>query len=375
MLEVHDFPLLMVPLIEEPPWTRHRQVEKVEGGRTSTKAVWEKLNDNNEWSEVLPTDLLLLTKNEGQPWLALFHLTASKTCRETYGLDEFRKAQLVRLRRYIHEALMDQVPVLQEVARYLDELSMLGVPAAGVRTASSSGLLLQRVDSLRELVVGDGGDVAGLIMNQWNNIFLVVTDAADDQLKRICNEVYGGDTNDSEEYHDNYASVDRPQAPLLSTRTFEKATLSLESMIFELEDDGSEKKIVTTKVGTFQRIKLRIGQISEGGEAVYPDSQASAIVYFSDQSFEIVESTELKLPTLNPKSTPDTFDELGIVLPDYYFKPKEWRQLGNVNSKSIVLQLGFGRLSHGLIPAGCTSVRGYALKVAFLSLPVEDSEE
>jgi hypothetical protein len=369
----------MVPLIEEPPWTRRRQVEKVEDGQTSTRVVWEKLNDNNEWSEVLPKDLLLLTRNEGQPWLALFHLTTSKTCRETYGLDEFRKAQLVRLRRYIHEALMDQVPVLQEVARYLDELSMLGVPAAGVRTASSSGLLLQRVDSLRELVVGDGGDVAGLIMNQWNNIFIRVTDAADDELKRIALEIYGDDAKDSEEYHDNNASVDHPQAPLLSARTFEKVTLRLETqgssvsaMTFELEDDGSEKKMVTTKVGTFQRIKLRIGQISEGGEAVYPDSQASAIVYFSDQSFEIVESTELKLPTLNPKSTPDSFDELGIVLPDYYFKPKEWRQLGNVNSKSIVLQLGFGRLSHGLIPAGCTSVRGYALKVAFLSLPVEE---
>lgn len=199
MLEVHDFPLLMVPLIEEPPWTRRRQIDKVEDGRTSTKVVWEKLNDNNEWSEVLPRDLLLLTKNEGQPWLALFHLTSSKTCRETYGLDEFRKAQLVRLRRYIHEALMDQVPVLQEVARYLDELSMLGVPAAGVRTASSSGLLLQRVDSLRELVVGDGGDVAGLIMNQWDDVFIHVIDATDDELKRIAQEVYGGDGKDLKE--------------------------------------------------------------------------------------------------------------------------------------------------------------------------------
>ena len=197
LLEVHDFPLLMVPLIEEPPWTRRSQVEKVEDGQTSTKVVWEKLNDNNEWSEVLPKDLLLLTKNEGQPWLALFHLTSSKTCRETYGLDEFRKAQLVRLRRYIHEALMDQLPVLQEVARYLDELSMLGVPAAGARTASSSGLLLQRVDSLRELVVGDGGE--HLIMNQWDDIFLHVTDATDDELKRIAAEVYGGDDKDLEE--------------------------------------------------------------------------------------------------------------------------------------------------------------------------------
>ncbi len=208
MLEVHDWPLLMVPLIEEPPWTRRRQVvvvvaEQKDDDRTSTKIVWEKLNDNNEWSEVPPHELLVLTKAEGQPWLALFHLTTCHVCRESYGLDEFRKAQLMRLRRYINEALMDQLPVLQEVARYLDELSILGVPAIGggihrpSSNASSSGLLLQRVDSLRESVIGeknvhDDDHLDDIVKHQWDTIFCHVTDANDEVLKRLALEVYDG---------------------------------------------------------------------------------------------------------------------------------------------------------------------------------------
>ncbi|KAK1733702.1 hypothetical protein QTG54_015557, partial [Skeletonema marinoi] len=211
MLEVHDWPLLMVPLIEEPPWTRRRQVEQKVDDLTTTKIVWEKFNDNNEWSEVFPKDLLVLTKAEAQPWLALFHLTTSKVCRESYGLDEFRKAQLMRLRRYIHEALTDQLPVLQEVARYLDELSILGVPVVGggvhrpSSNASSSGLLLQRVDSLREIVIGhknihDDDHLDSIVKLQWDEIYSHVTDSTDIELKRVALEVYDGPGSDGDEF-------------------------------------------------------------------------------------------------------------------------------------------------------------------------------
>ena len=196
MLDVHDFPLLMAALIEEPPWTRRRKIEQKDGDRTTTKIVWEKLNDNNEWSEVLPENLLVLTKLEGQPWLAVFHLTASKVCREAYRMDEFRKG-ICRLRRYIHEALTDQLPVLQEVARYLDELSILGVPAGG--GGASSGLLLQRVDLLRESVIGYKSKsvpydeyLESIVKNQWDKIYSCVTDSTDEDLKRLAFEVYGG---------------------------------------------------------------------------------------------------------------------------------------------------------------------------------------
>jgi len=60
ILDTHDFLLLMVPLIEEPPWTRRRS-----SPRTSS-TVWEKQTDDCTWNEVLPSDLLRITRCEAQ---------------------------------------------------------------------------------------------------------------------------------------------------------------------------------------------------------------------------------------------------------------------------------------------------------------------
>ena len=46
-------------------------------------------------------------------------------------LDEFRKVSLMKLRRYLHKGLLDQVLVLKEVALYVDELSIVGVLLSG----------------------------------------------------------------------------------------------------------------------------------------------------------------------------------------------------------------------------------------------------
>ncbi|KAL7439227.1 hypothetical protein ACHAXM_007839 [Skeletonema potamos] len=362
MLEVHDFPILMVPLIEEPPWTRRRQVEQRKDDCTISKIVWEKLNDHNEWSEVLPKDLLVLTKTEGQPWFELYHLTASKVCRETYGLDEFRKAQLMRLRRYIHESLIDQLPVLQEVARYLDELSILGVPATGrgahrpSSIASSSGLLLQRVDSLRESVIGrksthDDDHLDSIIQRQWGEIFSSIDDSTDEYLKMIALNVYGGTGR----------NVNGENSQL------EKVTLLLSeqeggAMTFELAPVEGTEKIVDTKIGsTFRRIKLSILQTSGEGAAIDPRAQASAVINFPDHSNEVIQNSPLCLPTIETKSVPDE-----NALPEN-FSAKEWRQIGN---RSIMLHLGFERITYGMVPAKFTYWRGYSLKVAYLSLPI-----
>lgn len=102
----HDYLLLFLPLIENPPWTR----------RTAS-GKWEKLIDF-KWQSVLPINLLRLTKLEAQPWLAVFSLLAKKQFRERYHLNAFRKSQLMRVRKYINETLVDQLPVLADVQRY-----------------------------------------------------------------------------------------------------------------------------------------------------------------------------------------------------------------------------------------------------------------
>ena len=76
LLQTHDLPLALVPLIENPPWTRRREGAGGGGGGV----VWEKYVDF-AWRHVPTQDLLLLTKCEAQPWLALFHLLASPRAR------------------------------------------------------------------------------------------------------------------------------------------------------------------------------------------------------------------------------------------------------------------------------------------------------
>ena len=55
------------------------------------------------------SDLLKLTKLEAQCWIALYHLTCNKLCREKYGLNAFRKEQLLRLRKFLNDVVLDQV--------------------------------------------------------------------------------------------------------------------------------------------------------------------------------------------------------------------------------------------------------------------------
>ena len=100
--DTHDFLMLVIPLIENPPWTR-----RVDG-------KWQKLVDQ-KWTDVPPIDLLKVTKLEGQPWLSLYYLIAKKSFRERYHLTSFRKSQLLRVRKYVNEVLLDQLPFLADI--------------------------------------------------------------------------------------------------------------------------------------------------------------------------------------------------------------------------------------------------------------------
>ena len=418
MLEVHDFPLLMVPLIEEPPWTRRRMVEK-RGTSTASSSIWEKLDDNNEWREVPSNDLLRLTKLEGQPWLALFYLTTSKVCRESYGLDEYRKLQLMRLRRYIHEALMDQLPVLGDVARYLDELSIMGVPPSGQgvhrpsSNASSSGLLLQRVDSLRESIFGkrsnmrDGKFWERIAQTQWEEIFSHVTDSKDEELRRIASEVYGGEGIDDAVANaafcgDNSAlpfagrndTEEEPQSTaedwkVALSKPIEKVTLHLEDgnsntlaayELLPVQSGATASTTTDTPLGPYRRVKMSISQMGGEGEAIFPRAKAVAQIQFkkdpssdssNDNDAVVLSIDSLDLPTLEQSTSPNSYDEVGIALPPQTFPAKEWKQLGDLEGEAVVLQLGFKRLDCGIVSAGSTLLRGYTLSQAFVSQPLE----
>lgn len=189
----------------------------------SQQGTWQKYQEG-KWQEVDPTDLLRLTKHEGQPWLVLFnlmvllaaatvvlfvcvcvvavclcvfvsgcvsvclwacvclshaslllHTQCDAECRKRYHFHSARKTGVLRVRKYLNEILLDQLPVLADVQvrcqclcllnspscccelrvlitvplpslqqRYMDELTLMDVPEP-TQFAKSSALILEQV--------------------------------------------------------------------------------------------------------------------------------------------------------------------------------------------------------------------------------------
>lgn len=127
LLDTHDVPLAMVPLIENPPWTKRSKAGK-----------WFK-HQNHAWKEVPPADLLKLTPLEGQPWLAVYNLLCDKGCRGKYAMHSYRRGAIMRIRKYMHDVLLDQLPVLAALQRYLDELQVSDASGASAPGAGQAG--------------------------------------------------------------------------------------------------------------------------------------------------------------------------------------------------------------------------------------------
>jgi len=110
-------------------------------------------------------------------------LVLTQEFRERYHLNTFRKEQLLRVRKYINEVLLDQLPILADIQRYMDELAMTQVP--DIAGDSSSVFLFQQVATTREALVKrkDWEDVADW---QVSHVF-TMTDRTDDDLRRIAN--------------------------------------------------------------------------------------------------------------------------------------------------------------------------------------------
>ncbi|KFO85678.1 Zinc finger MYND domain-containing protein 10, partial [Buceros rhinoceros silvestris] len=111
MLRTHNLPCLLVELVEHCPWS-----------------CWEagklKKFENGTWHVVPPEDQMKMTKLDGQVWLALLNLLLSPECQRKYHFDGFNKSQLLKLRAFLTEVLMDQLPNLVEMQRFLSHLAV-----------------------------------------------------------------------------------------------------------------------------------------------------------------------------------------------------------------------------------------------------------
>ncbi|XP_056001157.1 zinc finger MYND domain-containing protein 10-like [Ostrea edulis] len=134
MLNTLDIPILLVQLLETPPWTRRKDAK-----------IYKFID--SKWQELDYQESFKITKIEGQIWLALYTLLMNGKCQQKYDLNTNRKNSILKLRSYLTEVMLDQLPILVEMQRYLEQLSMMDIPAP------SRELILEQVPEVRENIL------------------------------------------------------------------------------------------------------------------------------------------------------------------------------------------------------------------------------
>ncbi|BDA48751.1 Zinc finger MYND domain-containing protein 10 [Coccomyxa sp. Obi] len=155
LISTNDTISALIPLLERPPW--RRRVKKQSQGY-----------QDGQWQKLEPEDRLKLTLHEAQVWLALSNLLVDPSCRaKVLQQGTHYSESLLRLRRHMNEILLDQLPVLADLQRVLDELAL---GCAGVPYAANSTLIIEQVPMIRARIL-EGKDWRALAEEQKRNFF------------------------------------------------------------------------------------------------------------------------------------------------------------------------------------------------------------
>ncbi|XP_069001464.1 zinc finger MYND domain-containing protein 10 [Embiotoca jacksoni] len=136
MLCTHNMPCVLVQLIDCCPWSRCREGEV-------QKFI------NGKWQKIPVEDHLKMTKLDGQVWLSLYNLLLKEDCQRKYDFNSFNKNQLLKLRGFLTDVLIDQLPNLVELQRFLAHLSVTD-PAPPKKE-----LILEQIPEMWNHIVGE----------------------------------------------------------------------------------------------------------------------------------------------------------------------------------------------------------------------------
>nr|CCA24479.1 conserved hypothetical protein [Albugo laibachii Nc14] len=126
------------------------RITPISNDKAATKTIWKKFV-HQKWKIVEPSELLVLTPTEAQAWIAVYYLLRTETSRIHYEMTQSRKDQLLRIRKYINEFLVDQLPFLVDVQRYLDELALMQVSSTE-GSGKHENLILEAVPRLSDSI-------------------------------------------------------------------------------------------------------------------------------------------------------------------------------------------------------------------------------
>lgn len=98
----YDILLVLIPLMEKAPW-RH-------GEYTFSRYEWMKCYQSE------------LTDTEKQLWIIFYCLILNKTCQEKYEMTNYRRDNILKLRKYMNEKLYQQIPPMKTLHTFIEHL-------------------------------------------------------------------------------------------------------------------------------------------------------------------------------------------------------------------------------------------------------------
>ncbi len=84
---------------------------------------------DNKWKLIPLDERYQLTKIEGQIWISLYELLLNPQCVSKYEYTDYKKNQIIKLRSHMNEILIDQIPNLGHLQRFLEQLAVTEPPA------------------------------------------------------------------------------------------------------------------------------------------------------------------------------------------------------------------------------------------------------
>jgi len=147
----HDTPGVVAAGIQSQPWDRehlgHRQ-------------VWR----DGMWNNT--TEDLTVEKMEFVSWICLYNLLSCKEVMDKYELNDFRISVLTKLQGRLHDNLVDQLPMLSHLKKWLAQISIAKPPPA--KPTLIMEMMPQIKDSIEKQCEGRWGQIA----EKQKNIFM-----------------------------------------------------------------------------------------------------------------------------------------------------------------------------------------------------------
>lgn len=149
VLQTHDLPAGLAEVVVRQPWLR----------RTPGTGAAQKYQ-NGAFVDVAGDEVLRVCTPEAHTWFCLHKLLCDPECRKQYLYTQHKKEMILRVRRFLNDTLVDQIPALASVQRALEELSFLE-PPSGTEEKFKTRLIIQQVPRIMSTIDSDRADWKG----------------------------------------------------------------------------------------------------------------------------------------------------------------------------------------------------------------------